>query len=371
MRTLQSNDLAAHKLLVIVAPTFVHRTNFSIMTKRLLTAVLSLAVAGVVVPTIAAEPKKPAGEKYDKAAADKHVFLDPEKAAKEDPDFNIQGEYVGEAGGKKVGVQIAALGNGNFTALIYTGGLPGAGSEGKDAREGTGKADASKKQVAFTANGAEVASWGDGKVRSKLGDQSFEAAKVQRKSPTLGAKPPEGATVLFDGKNTDAWETGHMDERHLLAAGTKTKQKFQNFTLHVEFIEPFKPLGRDQDRGNSGIYIQERYEVQVLDSFGQKPVFNGTGALYRQTPPDLNMCLPPLQWQTYDIDFTAPTFENGKKTKNAVITVKLNGVAVHDKREITAKTGAGKPEGAEPGPILLQGHGNPVYYQNIWIVEKK
>lgn len=341
------------------------------MTKRVLTAVLSLAIAVVVSPIRAAEPKQPAGEKYDKAAADKHVFLDADKAAKEDPDFNVQGEYVGEAGGKKVGIQIAALGNGEFTAMIYAGGLPGEGSDGTKFMLFPGKADASKKQVAFSTDGTEVATWTDGKVRGKLNDQPYEAAKVHRESRTVGAKPAEAAIVLFDGKNTDAWDMAHMDDRHLLAAGTKTKQKFQSFTLHAEFIEPFKPLGRDQDRGNSGIYIQDRYEVQVLDSFGQKPVFNGTGAIYRQTPPLLNMCFPPLTWQTYDIDFTAAKFEGGKKVKNAVITVKLNGVTVHDKREITAKTGAGKPEGAEPGPIQLQGHGNPVFYQNIWIVEKK
>jgi hypothetical protein len=336
---------------------------------RFLSASVYLCAVSAV--SLAADSKKPAGEKYDKAEADKHISLDP---AKTTPDFAVQGEYVGETEKKhqKFGIQVASLGGGNFNAAWYVGGLPGDGWDGQHRYEAVGKAaDAAMSSVAFTVEGKEVGTWSAGGIKGKSPDEdNFEAKKVMRKSPTLGAKPPQGAIVLFDGSNTDAWDGGKMDERHLLAAGPKTKQKFKNFTLHVEFLEPFKPFGRDQDRGNSGIYIQERYEVQVLDSFGEKPTFNGTGSLYRQTPPSVNMCFPPLSWQTYDIDFTSPVFENGKKVKNAVITVKLNGVAVHENREITAKTGAGKQEGPEPGLIWLQGHGNPVFYQNIWIVEK-
>jgi Domain of Unknown Function (DUF1080) len=310
-----------------------------------------------------------------KDVVQKNTFLEPSQATK---DFAVQGEYTATAtiGGKAITVaaQIASKGGGDFVGAFYLGGLPGAGWDGVSRFEITGKADSAEmKRVVFSPVDPKgfSAVWADGKLSAKGTDVAIESMeKTERKSPTLGAKAPSGAIVLFDGTNADAWEGGHVDDRKLLAAGAKTKKKFQNFTLHGEFLLPFKPYGRDQDRGNSGFYLQERYEVQVLDTFSQKPVFNGTGALYRQTPPDLNMCLPPLQWQTYDIDFTAPVFEGGKKVKNAVITVKLNGVTVHDKRDITAKTGAGKPEGAEPGPILLQGHGNPVFYRNIWIVEK-
>jgi hypothetical protein len=320
---------------------------------------------------LAADPKKPAGEKYDKAEADKHIFLDPAKAPVE---FSVQGEYIGETEKKhqKFGIQIASLGGGNFNCAYYIGGLPGDGWDGLLRFEAVGKAaNPAMTEVAFTVEGKQLATWSNGELKgvNPEGDK-FEAKKVMRKSPTLGMKAPAGAIVLFDGSNTDAWEGGKTDERHLLMIGAKTKQKFKNFTLHLEFMEPYKPLGREQDRGNSGVYIQERYEVQVLDSFGEKPTFNGTGSLYRQTPPNLNMCFPPLSWQTYDIDFTSPVFENGKKVKNAVITVKLNGVAVHENRELTSKTGSGKAEGAEAGSILLQGHGNPVFYQNVWIVEK-
>ena len=186
----------------------------------------------------------------------------------------------------------------------------------------------------------------------------------------MGAKPPAGAIVLFDGTNTDQWVKGKMDDRKLLLCNTETVKAFGSFTLHVEFLTPFRPMARGQGRGNSGVYLQRRYEVQVLDSFGLHGETNECGGLYRTARPNLNMALPPLTWQTYDIDLTAAKFEGKKKTANAVITVRHNGVVIHDKLALPNKTGAGKPEAAAPGPIYLQGHGNPVFYRNIWIVEK-
>ena len=355
--------------------------------KALSTAALAAAVglAGLThllpaadAPKAKAGPKDPAAAKAAKELNDKNTFLDPAKAT---PDFAVQGEYVGQAdaegGGKTtVAAQVASLGGGAFTAAAYTGGLPGQdGWDGKGPLMTTGKAtNPAMTEITFVSPDGQsyAVAWAAGTLKGKTPDgRAFELKRVERTSPTMGAKPPAGAVVLFDGTSADQWENGKVDDRGLLAAGANTKRKFKNFALHAEFLLPFKPYGRDQDRGNSGLYLQDRYEVQVLDSFGQPPAFNGTGALYRQTAPDLNMCLPPLQWQTYDIDLTSPEFDAaGAKTKNGVITVKLNGVAVHDKREIKAKTGAGKPEGPEPGPILIQGHGNPVFYRNIWVVEK-
>jgi len=295
------------------------------------------------------------------------TITDPAKAG---PDFAVQGEYVGElSGGKgKLGVQVIALGDAKFQAVFLAGGLPGDGWDGKSRTEVKGEREGDKTTFA----GAYNATIENGSMsgKSEAGD-SFSAKRVTRVSPTEGAKAPAGATVLFDGTNVDAWENGKMDDRHLLEAGTKTKKKYQDFTLHVEFLLPFKPMARDQERGNSGIYIQDRYEMQILDTFGHKPEFNGMGSTYRQTAPLVNMCYPPLQWQTYDIEFTAAKFDSsGKKIKNAVVTAKVNGVLVQDHTELTNKTGAGKPEGAEAGPIQLQGHNNPVFFRNIWVIEK-
>src|SRR5579872_2186201 len=195
---------------------------------------------------------------------------------------------------------------------------------------------------------------------------------------SLQEKPPAGATILDasqlmheDGKPCDwpivdgALEVG---KGHMI-----TKEKYQDFQLHVEFNIPEPPEGaKDQARSNSGVYLQRRYEVQILESYGQDPpLFNGCGSIYRQKAPDKNAAKKPGEWQTYDITFKAARFEGGKKTSGARITVVWNGVKVHDDYEIKDKTGAGKPEGPEPGPILFQDHGAKVKFRNLWILPKK
>ena len=228
-------------------------------------------------------------------------------------------------------------------------------------------------KVTFDGSGFKGAIEGDTLTGTNEDGRSWTLKKTVRHSTTEGAKPPAGAVVLFDGSNADAWEGGKLDARGLLAGGTKTKQTFRNFTLHIEFRTPFMPAARGQGRGNSGVYLQNRYECQVLDSFGLKGEENETGAVYRLLKPRLNMCFPPLTWQTYDADFEAAQFDAaGSKTKNAVVTLKLNGVVVQDHAEIKSTTGgAGLKETPEPGPILLQNHGNPVFFRNVWILETK
>jgi hypothetical protein len=153
--------------------------------------------------------------------------------------------------------------------------------------------------------------------------------------------------------------------------GTWSKKKLQDHSVHLEFRTPYKPHARGQGRGNSGIYVQGRYEAQMLDSFGLEGKINETGGLYSIKAPDLNMCFPPLSWQTYDIEFKAARYKDGKKTDNAVMTVVLNGVVIQKDVVCDHSTTASKlREGAEPGPIYLQQHGNPVRYRNIWVVEK-
>ncbi|MFM8217895.1 MAG: DUF1080 domain-containing protein, partial [Planctomycetaceae bacterium] len=158
----------------------------------------------------------------------------------------------------------------------------------------------------------------------------------------------------------------------LLEQGATSVETFQDFTIHLEFRLPYMPAARGQVRGNSGLYYQGRYETQVLDSFGLEGKDNECGGLYSIRQPDLNMCLPPLVWQTYDADFTAARYDDaGKKLANAKITVKLNGVVVHEEVELPRiTTAAPNQESPNPGPIYLQDHGNPIRYRNIWVLPR-
>lgn len=141
---------------------------------------------------------------------------------------------------------------------------------------------------------------------------------------------------------------------------------FGDAQIHLEFMTPIEG-GSGQDRGNSGVYIHGRYEVQILDSHrGQTYPDGQCGAIYGQHAPRVNACRPQGEWQSYDIFFRAPRFENGKKVKNAVVTVIHNGVLIHDHVEVTPTGGAVGKEELERGPLLLQDHGHEVRFRNIW-----
>ena len=294
--------------------------------------------------------------------------------SKAGPDFAVQGEYIGvvvnENVEKKVGLQVIALGSAKFRGVIHWGGLPDAGWDGEEKGTVTGQRKNSStvlrgNEQAWTITGGSII------VSNAAAQVIGQLKRIERVSPTMGAKPTADAKVLFDGSNAEHFVRGRVTKDKLLQVGTITKMLVHDFHLHLEFRTPYMPNARGQGRGNSGVYIQKRYEVQILDSFGLKGVHNECGGLYRQRKPDLNMCLPPLTWQTYDIDFKAARWEGDQKVANARLTVRHNGVLIHDNVEVPNKTGAGDKESPKPGPIRLQNHSNPVHFRNIWIVEKK
>ena len=192
--------------------------------------------------------------------------------------------------------------------------------------------------------------------------------------------PPSDAIVLFDGKNLSAWDGG---QKWILAdgaattkgGGITTRQSFGDCQLHVEWASPEKVSGSGQGRGNSGVYLMGKYEVQILDSYDNKTYFDGQSAsIYKQRPPLVNACRKPGEWQTFDILFTAPRFDaSGKLETPAFVTVLHNGVLVQNHFAIEGTSAWDAPPRYEAHaaklPLSLQHHGNPVRFRNIWIRE--
>ena len=258
---------------------------------------------------------------------------------------------------------------------------------------GTGR-DGATVEVYGHARGGECLIWDrsggyhwnggikDGRlaIRSAY-SQRFELNKVVRKSPKEGLKPPAGAVVLLPYKkgvkpdlsawtnqNWKALEAGTMQVNK---GATRTKERFGDIKhLHLEFRLPLEPLKRGQGRGNSGLFLNDAYEVQILDSFGLVETAGDCGSLYAIKRPDVNASLPPLTWQTYDIEFRAPRLNDDGSVKEAPrITVYLNGVKIHSKVEIPHPTANPKAKSKATGPLQLQDHGHPIQFRNIWLVK--
>jgi len=214
--------------------------------------------------------------------------------------------------------------------------------------------------------------------------QEFKSGIEWDKPPTVtpGAtddQPPSDAIVLFDGKDMSAWEGGSWKVKDGVVSASKgditTKQAFGDIQLHIEWSAPTEVKGSGQGRGNSGIFLMGRYEVQVLDSFENETYFDGqAGSIYKQTPPMVNAMRKPGEWNTYDIFWTAPTFKvSGDVDTPAFVTLMHNGALVLNHFQLYGPSnyiGPAKYHVHEAeAPIRLQDHGNPVRFRNIWVRE--
>ncbi len=224
-----------------------------------------------------------------------------------------------------------------------------------------------------------------------LGQKQPEATEVWQPEPRVVKtgklnSPPSDAIVLFDGKNLDQWMSERdsseakwkIEDNYMTVVGgtggIMTRQAFGDIQLHLEFRTPAKIESQGQGRGNSGVFLQSRYEVQVLDNYENKTYSNGQCAsVYKQYIPLVNACKKPGEWQSYDIIFSAPRFDkDGIKVASAYLTVLHNGVLVQNHVEIKGTTeyiGQPKNVAHEKASIILQDHGNPVSYRNIWVRE--
>ncbi len=311
-------------------------------------------------------------------------------------DYVIQGEYKDTVQNRYY--QIIADGNLNFRVTGYPDGLPGAGWDRSMARF-FGHGVIEDGVLVITGDKMDIPKYEgvEGKTREIIFDEDqqnrkirisvegdkfyladdkrptekHELVKINRVSPSLGQKAPEGAFVVFDGTGTENLLEGakiNEETRSLWSeAQTVTFEKDRPYLLHVEFLTSFMPTSLSQGRSNSGVYVAEAYECQVLDSFGLNGENNECGGFYQFAMPIVNMCLPPLTWQTYDIEFTPVKYEDGKKVANACVTVRHNGVVIHDQVELPNQTPGCKGEADEARGLYLQGHGNHVQYRNIWV----
>jgi hypothetical protein len=297
------------------------------------------------------------------------------------PVESVQGLYEGRAkvagGERKVEARVVAWGHGTYKVFVRQS--LAAGKVAKVELDGNPAGDAIR--FSGKAEGTEwVASYADGAIRGTVGkDGKWELKRVVRQSPTLGAKPPAGAVVLLDGKTFDEvtkkplkdgtepkWKVAGDGGVEVPKGGISSKRQFPgSLKLHVEFKINLRPEARGQGRGNSGVFLPNGTEIQVLDSFGTTTYKGGgCGGLYAYKDPDSFdefslASAPPLQWQTYDVEYRVQK-KDGKLAGRPRVTVLHNGILIHDKAELDRGAGA--------GGFWLQDHGNPVQFRNFWVV---
>jgi len=340
----------------------------------------------ILLSALMAAPLKAASEAWeDIAPADAKLMGDYEGEWTDPP----EGHYY--AGNRMVAAQVINIGKERYRIVI----MQELNRRAHTYVETVAEADGEKIVFKEGNWSGEITPEGfSGSVEQGNNTIHFAMERGVRSVPALGKNPPDGAVVLFDGSNLDAWQ--HPDGRdvtwHLLEDGVMevskrdneaeppvggdiiTRENYTDVFLHVEFRYPVEPERRGTDRGNSGVFLQNTYEVQILNSYGLEGLWNEGGALYKVWPPQVNASFAPMEWQVYEIRYRAPRWEGDEKVENARITVHHNGLLIHNDVEIPYgtthfATGRGN-EPQDAAPIRLQDHGNPIQFRNIWLVDE-
>ena len=288
----------------------------------------------------------------------------------------LMGDWQGT--GSVGAAQVVPLGRGEYKALLLS-----AFDTEKNVLA-TLHGTATNGTVSFAGDGW-TATIANSRFTGAKENSKFDLHHVTRTSSTMGAKPPAGAVLLFDGSNLNAWarkngkdwltEDGPASWKLVDGGALEvvpgadciiTHQKFGDCHLHLEFRTLGAPC-------NSGVFFQDRYELNINETYGQTTGTPNAGFdnCTDHAEPRIRPSFPPLAWQTFDVDFRAPRFDaNGSKTENASATVLFNGVKIYDKQPLETPHGAARRLGeAAKGPLMLQEHGMPVQFRNIWLTE--
>jgi hypothetical protein len=301
---------------------------------------------------------------------------------------NWEGEFKGEMASKSISAQIVGESRDTYRVDLYIG-----GQKYQTQAVQKGRFTLVSDMVDFGRdNGGQFMLTGNisrgrfvGSLDNGRSQSEFVLERVVDRSPTFGRKAPAGAIVLIEGEDASAeqknktfyenwnvnplWVVDGDGAVHKSGGNIFTKKEFGSAEIHVEFMPPYMPDARGQARGNSGVYVMGRYEVQVLDSFTDEPKDNLCGGIYQFGVPKVQACFPPATWQTYDITYKAPGFDsNGNKTSDAVITVVHNGKTVHENLVLNRCTPGGISNKEAPtGPLWFQDHNDLVKFRNVWV----
>ena len=292
--------------------------------------------------------------------------------------FYPMGDHRSEARG-----MVIAEGEGRYRVVLRARSGPG-DRDWPFQLELAGRLEGERLQIAGNSMGLD---WAGGLEGGKLTVEKdyyggrFELLKAETTSSTAGQAPPPGAVVLLPYAENTPPDLGAWSNQSWRANADGSMQKgkgdnatrrddFRDIRLHLEFRVPYEPTLRGQHRGNSGVFVCKEYEVQILDSFGLVPGLGDCGAIYNVAPPTVNASFPPMQWQTFDIEFRAPRLdEDGELRQPARITVRHNGIPVHDDQVIAHPTANPKKPNVAQGHIRVQDHRNLLRFRNIWVVE--